>query len=386
MWLSLVVPSLFVVHKYLGGYGVSVYAVVVAAVVAFAPALPERVSHRVVFRLMVATFVGIAIVFAAAYPLVNTATPGAGSDDDDTLDLGASALLAGRFPYAETTYLGNPLHHFAGAFLLAAPFRLLGASALQNLFWIPLFFAVVEAETADARRTLALAWLVLACSPAVMHDIVTGTGYASNGIYVALGLWWVVRSRGGDLAAIAWGVALASRANFLFAVPLAFAWLCRHTGMRTAVRATALTLAAVAALTVPFYLYDPRRFTPLEAADRLFRFDSLVPHAGVTIVGAMAVASIALASTRMDAVDLFRNCAIVQALPVVAGIALATVQARQPDFLYARYAAFAAWFMLMGEALAWSAEQREDGLGDAARGGAVAAGELERDVLARREG
>jgi hypothetical protein len=316
---------------------------------------------------------------------VNTAAPGAGSDDDNTLDLGASALLAGRFPYRETTYLGNPLHHFAGAFLLAAPFRLLGASALQNLFWIPLFFAVVEAETGDARRALALAWLVLACSPAVMHDVVTGTGYASNGIYVAIGLWWLVRSRGSAAAAIAWGVALASRANFLFAVPLSFGWLRQHVGMRTALCATALTLATVAALTVPFYLYDPRHFSPLEAADRLFRFDAVLPHAGMTIAGAMAAASIVFAFTRMDAAMLFQNCAIVQALPVAAGIALASVQARQPDFLYARYAAFAAWFMLMGEALGWSAEQREDGLGDAAGSGSIAA-ELERDVLAGREG
>src|SRR5205814_557718 len=96
----------------------------------------------------------------------------------------------------------------------------LGASALQNLFWIPMFFVAVWVETRDSRRALELAWLVLALSPAVIHDIVTGTGYASNAIAVVLGLWWLTRTRHRDLAAAAWGVALASRANFLLLVPI----------------------------------------------------------------------------------------------------------------------------------------------------------------------
>jgi hypothetical protein len=349
--LALVVPSLFVVHKYLGGYGAIAYAIVVAAVVAFRPTLPDRVPERMVFRLAIVTFVLVAMVFVVGYPVVNTDAPGTGSDDDNTLDLGAFALLAGRFPYAQTTYLGNVLHHLAGAFILAAPFALLGASALQNLFWLPVFFIVVGAETQDGRRALELAWLVLALSPAVLHDIITGTGYASNAIYVAIGLWWLVRTRWRDAAAIAWGVALASRANFLFLVPLAFGWLRRHAGTRVATRAIALTSVTVALLTVPFYLHDPRHFGPLEAADRVLRFDALLPHLGLAIVAAMAAMSIGLAFTAMDLAALFRNCALVQAVPVLAGIALSSLQARQPDLWYSRYGAFSAWFMLMALAI-----------------------------------
>ena len=323
------------------------YAIVVGAAVALEPALPADTSDRTVFRLALITFLFVVVVFASVYPIADVRAPGAGSDDDNTLDLGAAALLAGRSPYVQTTYLGNAVHHFAGAFLLAAPFMLLGTSALQNLFWIPLFFVAVRAETGDSRRALELAWLVLALSPAVMHDIVTGTGYASNAISVALGLWWLSRTRRRDVAAVAWGVALASRANFVFLVPLAGGWLRQHAGSRAAVRATAITCATVALFTAPFYLHDPRGFTPLEAADRLLRFDAVQPHLGAALMASMAVLAIALSFTEMDTAALFRNGAWVQAFPVVAGLALSSLQEQRPSLWYARYGAFFAWFTLM---------------------------------------
>ena len=363
LWLSLVVPSSFIVHKYSGWEGLAAYGVVSAAIVAAAAArgtrLLARASDRTVVGLALITLALAIVVFAVGYPIADTRAPGAGSDDDNTLDLGASALLAGRFPYAQTTYLGNALHHFAGAFLIAAPFALLGASALQNLFWIPLFFAAMGAEMRDGRRALEIAWLVLALCPAVLYDVVTGTGYASNTIYVALGLWWLTRTRRRDAAAAAWGVALASRANFLLLVPLAAGWLQRHAGRRAAARSTAITCATVALLTIPFYLHDPRSFGPLEGADRLLRFDALVPHLGAALIASMAALSLGLAVTGMDTAALFRNCAWVQALPVAAGIVLASLQERRVNLWYARYGAFFAWFALMALAAGGSLKRDE---------------------------
>jgi len=75
------------------------------------------------------------------------------------------ALLAGRSPYARTTYLGNTRHHLPGAFLLASPFVLLGTSALQSLLWVSKFFLAVGHE-ADGDTALLLVWLVLVLSPA----------------------------------------------------------------------------------------------------------------------------------------------------------------------------------------------------------------------------
>lgn len=277
---------------------------------------------------------------------MNTHVPGRGSDDDDSLNLGVAALLTGHSPYGYTSYLGNALHHLRGAFVMAAPFVLLGTSALQNLFWLSLFFLAVREEP-DTRAALQLAWLVLTLSPVVMYEVVTGTGYASNTIYVLLGLWWLLRTTHRDIAAVAWGVALASRANFLFLVLLAFGWLRQHAGWRMALRATALTCVTTACVTVPFYLHDPTNFGPLDAADRLLRFDQLLPNLGVALMALMAAISVALSFMPMDAATLFRNCALVQAFPVAAGVVLSSVLQGQFDPLYTRYGPFFAWFTLM---------------------------------------
>ena len=353
LWLALVFPSSFVVDKYLGWESTIAYGIIVAVVVALKPQLSERVSNRSVLWLALLTLILIVVAFLAIYPVANTHTPGAGSDDDDALNLGATALLTGHFPYSRTTYLGNVLHHLPGAFVLAAPFVILGTSALQSLFWLPLFFLAVREET-DSRTALGLAWLVLVLSPGVMHEVVTGTGYVSNAIYVLLGLWWLVRTKHRDAAAIAWGVTLASRANFLFLVPVMCGYLRQTAGLRPALRATALTCATAACLTIPFYFYDRSNFGPIEGANRLLVFSDLLPHLGLALMVLMAVLAFVLSFTPMDAPALFRNCALVQALPVVAGVVLSTVQDRQLNLWYARYGPFFSWFALIALAAALS--------------------------------
>jgi hypothetical protein len=350
LWLLLVFPSSFVVHKYLGWAGTIVYAIVVAAILALRPRASRRLSTRNLAWLVFLMSVPLTVAFLVIYPIANTHVPGAGSDDDDALNLGAMALVAGHSPYSRTTYLGNVLHHLPGAFVLAMPFVALGTSALQNLCWLPLFFLAVSKD-ANSRTALELALLVLVLSPEVIHEVVTGTGYVSNAIYVLLGLWWLVRTTHRDVAAIAWGLTLASRANFLFLVPLAFGCLRQRAGWRTAWRATALTCATTAGLTLPFYLHDPRHFGPLEAANRLLVFNQLLPHLGLVLIVLMAALAMALSSTRMDGWALFRNCTLVQAFPVVAGVVLTSVRDRQINLLYTRYGSFFVWFALMALAI-----------------------------------
>jgi hypothetical protein len=358
LWLALVLPSSFVVHKYFGWERTIAYAIFVALIVALKPRLSDRASNRNLLWLALLTLFLIVDAFLVIYPIANTHAPATGSDDDDALNLGAMALLTGRSPYAQTTYLGNVLYHLPGAFVLASPFVLLGTSALQNLFWLPMFFLAVR-EATNSRTALQLAWLVLVLSPGVMHEVVTGTDYVSNTIYVLLGLWWLARTRHRDVAAITWGLTLASRANFLFLVPLAFGYLRRHAGLRTALRATALTGATTACVSIPFYLYDRRNFGPLEAANRLLIFNGLLPNLGVALIVLMAALAFALSSTRMDdAAALFRNCALVQAFPVVAGVVLSSVPDRQLNLGYARYGPFFAWFVLMALATESSENRR----------------------------
>jgi hypothetical protein len=369
LWISLVFPSTFVVQKYLGWNGVVAYSGCVAVALALAPRVFQRLSRRNVTWLAMATFALVVALFVTTYPIANAHVPGTGSDDDDAYNVGVTALFSAASPYARTTYLGNVLHQFPGSFLLAAPFVLLNTSALQNLFWLPMFFLAVRREAGNDRTALHLAWLVIALSPTALHQVVTGTGHVSNTIYVLLGLWWLVRTNHRDAAAIGWGVALASRANFLFLIPLAFGWLSQHHGWRVALRAMALTSATVVSLTLPFFLHDPAHFGPLEAADRLLRFDALIPHAGAGLMALMASLAIGLALRPMDTGELFLNCALVQAFPVVAGLVLSSLHEGRFDMAYAAYGTFFAWFVFMAVVARISQEAVSDkGFGLPTRG------------------
>jgi hypothetical protein len=367
LWLALAVPSLSIVQKYTGWTGMFVYLAMAGVAVALRSRIPVPASRAARAAAAAATFAILLAIFLAVYPRVNVHTPGMGSDDDDAHDLGAIALLHGTSPYAERTYLGNRLHQLPGAFVLAAPFVLLGTSALQNLFWLSMFFLLVARATRDDAAALRLAWLVLVGSPTVLHQVVTGTTYLSNTIYVLLGLWWIGRreGRGGrthswrDLAAVAWGIALASRANFLFLVPLAFGSLWRREGLAAAVRTAAIVLASFALLTVPFYVARPMDFGPLEAANRLTRFDAQSPHASMAIIAAMAVLACWLALRPISSLGvLFLSSAAVQAVPVVAGVAIGWWQLGRPDLAYASYGTFFAWFTFASVGLRYSAKTR----------------------------
>jgi len=93
-----------------------------------------------------ALFVGVLTLYLYAHPRIDTAGFRIGSisigasDNDDAIDVAIDELRAGRYPYYPRTFLNGPLSPLPGALLLALPFYLVGDSALQNVFWIAVFF------------------------------------------------------------------------------------------------------------------------------------------------------------------------------------------------------------------------------------------------------
>jgi hypothetical protein len=170
--------------------------------------------------------------------------------------------------------------------------------------------------------------MVLLLSPVVIHQVITGTGHIANAISVTLGLWWLTRAsrHWRMIAAMAWGVALASRANFLWTVPLAFAWLARRDGWLSAAKILAIMCGTAVAITLPFYLAAPDQFGPLEAANRMTRFNETWPHAGDALLASMTLLAVALIFRRVDRSRLFFDAALVQAFPVAGGVLIGFLQ------------------------------------------------------------
>ena len=356
VWLAiaLIAPSLSIVSLHGGAAMAALYTVGAVAVIWMAPRLPLPRSSRARSWLATLTFVGVALAFSFAYPRLNVHAPGAGSDDDDALNLGVRALVAGRSPYVERTYLGNALHQLPGAFVLAAPFVAVGSSALENLFWIPLFFMAVRRERRDRvppdhadAESLRLTWIVLAACPVILDEIVTGTGHGANAIYVLLGLWWLTRTKRPLAASAAWGVALASRINFLALLPLGFAAVRAKWGSWTAAAAAMIAAIVAAAITLPFYLADPASFGPIESLSRLNVFNQYLPLAGPAIGAAMVAAAVWLSTRVRDRASVFAASSVVLALPIAAGVALALPHDARFAVDFAAYGLFATWFVVM---------------------------------------
>jgi hypothetical protein len=360
--LSLFIPSTFVFQKYLGIVGVVVYVAAASSALVVAARRRSvierflaRLTDRQIIGLALLTFVLIGIAFLIVYPIANSGVIGGGSDNDEALNVATTELLHGRYPYSPRTYLGNPISPLPGALLLAAPFVLLGNSAYQNIWWLLVFFAALKWYLRGWRPALWLLWNILILSPIVLYLIMIGSDYIANTLYVLVFIQWLMASvsqsapgrRASMLPAILLGIGLSSRANFLLVLPLVVLALARNVGWRTAIGLTLLTIAAFAAVTLPFYLYDPRGFTPLHTIDELEPLQAVLPAANWLIPAATGLLALVLAIVqprRGRLAILFRNCAIVLALPVWCGIVLTSIRFAQPYFGYASFGVFYLFF------------------------------------------
>ena len=357
----LLFPSCSVIQKYFGNVGLLIYLVAATAILWLAyrylfELSLSRLSERQAQLLSAVTFLALTFLFALVFPRANVHVAGRGSDADDALNLAASELLHGRYPYYVQTYLQNAIANLPGAILLAAPFVLLGTSAYQNLFWFGVFFFAVSRFTRSCRRALILVWTLLILSPVVMNYLVTGGDDLANSIYVLvfmlLTVSWVTSADAPAwkkvLAALLLGVGLSSRANFLLVMPQLFAALTIKAGWRAALRYVAVAVAAFAAVTVPFWIHDPAGFTPLHAqAHKVAEFQAIMPFAGLVVpaLGGCIALVLAWRSLKLRRETWLRDCAIVQAFLV---ICVATLTAIQTGTLSLTSTSYGVFFLFFG--------------------------------------
>jgi hypothetical protein len=365
----LILPSTALIQR-LSGPGVFVYPVVAALVVRQIyrrlPALAARISERRAWLLAAATFAALAIAFWIVFPIADSGRLGGGSDGDDALNLAGGRLLRGEYPYDVRTYLGNAITPLPGALLLALPFVLAGESAYQTLFWLAIFFLFVRRLTGTA-SALLLAWTIFVVSPVTLSLTLAGTDTLANAIYVTVCALTMLAAISRDdrlagmLSAAALGVALSSRVNYLLLVPLIFAAAVRSAGVKRGAQHLAVCAAAFVAITLPFYLWEPRGFIPLDAQlGKLTRFERVVPLAVPVVEAATAAAAVLIAvlclrrriSPRQTVLT---GGAIVQAIPVVAAVALHSLAVRDLRFDWAAYGVPS---LVLGSLAAWPVTRR----------------------------
>lgn len=235
------------------------------------------------------------------------------TDTDDAADLGIAALLDGRNPYEERTFLGQPLAPLPGIFLLGLPFYVLGNVAFAGVFFLGVFWVLASLRPATAQSATALLLLVLTVSPVVLYEVLTGTDHITDAVAVtALGTAVILLAgRPGCLvAAAALGAAMATRANLaLLLVPLV-AVIWQRVGRRHSVTVALATGAGFLAVTLPFYLRDPAAFTVLQASGGKA---AAVPFGGLLLPLIGCVLGVALWRLPHDGVrDFYRDAFLIQ--------------------------------------------------------------------------
>lgn len=230
-------------------------------------------SFEIVLWVLVAA---LAAAFAWLYPVAQSGALGAGSDRDEALDTALAALLRGDYPYYALTYLGNPISPMPGALFLAAPFHVLGGAALQNIFWIAVLAWSLRRWYGDAVAASAFLSAFVFANPGVMAEFVAGGDYVINAVYVAVAIEAVlVAGRAGSrsaawlvLAAVFLAVAVSSRIIYVAVLPAVVAYVAQQGGARRAALCAVVLGLTLAAVNLPFVLYDFAGFSPWHTAGK----------------------------------------------------------------------------------------------------------------------
>jgi hypothetical protein len=289
-----------VIEKYIGGRWVYPYFLVAGIILWLGGALEPwfRSRPELTRWLAVAALACISTAVLIVYPIANVQVPGHGSDNDDALDITTRALLAFQYPYHQKTYLGNPAIPMPGEMLLAVPFVLIGGSAYQILFWLPIAFLELARLGRSPSKALCLLVPTLVASPILLRGLATGSDHLSNSIVVFTAFSLAVRSL--DLPAPTWkrvlamaffGVALSTRVNFSFLVVIFLGVAVKRAGWRAAVVHTMTAGVTAALITIPFYLASPAEFAPLHTATKvgvIAHGELLIPV--VTLIFALVLA------------------------------------------------------------------------------------------------
>jgi len=343
--LCIILPSTYTVQKYTGIIGLSAFivlgtATVITGYIYILPAILKRMSTTSTLMLASSLFTALVVGFFAFYPYANAGTPSGGSDRDEALTLAATELINMRYPYHPKTYLGNPITPLPGAVILSIPFVLLGNSAYQNIFWITVSFFVIWYCLSDIRLAL-IASLLISATPIALQQMVTGGDLVTNCLYILLPLLLLIRigtNRPKYLVvsiacAVMLGLGLSSRLNYFLIFPLLFAIAFHSGGCKTLLLYFVIPTVTCAAITLPFYLFQPSDFSPYHTVSKLAQFDNTLPFAFLIIPLLALFVTFFLSIRKFDiyGIAVLRNIAISQGILVVSSVVLSSVSSQIID-------------------------------------------------------
>lgn len=283
LFFSFALPQIWIGSKYGGQVGILAVLFVCASGFALISATYRYATWRWANPYLVApVFLALATLsLLLIHPLANARNDqGEGSDSDEAIRIATERLLSGLPPYAEATYLGNPITPLPGALLLYVPSQILMGS---TLLMAPVLLGVTLMLLAKVdKKSLNPLVIALGVSPLFWQSWVTGGDYIVIGLLAfALGAY-ILSTQGLArlvVPSIFLGLTCASRPTMLLVtsaillIGIAVARSCR------ALLAISISLITALIIVLPVYFWDPATFTPFH----------VVSKAGGTSTGVAAI-------------------------------------------------------------------------------------------------
>jgi len=313
-----------------------------------------RVSSDKIDTLFFLLLSAFFLAFLLVYPLADSGQLGFSSDRDEAIDIAVKQALAGNYPYLCKAVsgihdgcpnLGNPIAPLPGALLLAGLFVMLGGSALQNLFWIAVFYIVLRRQLDDRKLPAVYLSTLLFFSPVLIAEILTGGDHLANSLAVTVALVLALSAvtvRGWILSGVLLGIALSWRAHFLLvAIPLMVHHL-RFNKFRELLSVGAAAAVSFALVTLPFWIIDPVEFAPIHIQQRFNDFRHLLPYGDVVGIMFSAAVGIVLGFWANNREELLIACGATIIAPILLAVLLHSVTLGYLTFM------FYGWYALTG--------------------------------------
>jgi|GEM_PF-1520066 len=368
--LAVVVPSMAIFRKVgvvpMFGYVIATILALYVLLRFILPAATRFLNTTICVGLVIAFFVAVIMLTYWVYPQILEhhgfkllGIQFGVSDSNDAYMATWKAMLAGKYPYYETSFLGNPISPMPGALFIAFPFYLAGATFLQNVFWLIVFWFGLSKYLGDLRvASVIFLTMVVAC-PELTYCILQAGDYLTNSVYVlfpALLLLYFADKHSESKwtlgFAVLFGFALSSRANYFLLVPIVFFALLRIRNFSYALKHMIVSMCVFALVTLPFYLYDPAHFSPLTTTNKL-NLHGRFPHAAecVFLMGCLIAAYLGFSLKKSFNIE--SVCArmfFVQEFAILSGFVLSFFAMGRVDLFYLHFTLLAMLFGVFASA------------------------------------
>ena len=358
----LVLPSMYTVQKHFGSVATCIFVVVGFVCIFLLCTTGMRIALAIINKRMslvlaAAIFILSIVLFSVIYPYANSGAIGGGSDRDDALNIAATELVNQRYPYSQTTYLGNPITPFPGAVILSIPFFLLGNSAYQNLFWIAVGYLAVWKFLSDSRLALIFL-LAITLTPVTLQQLATGGDLVTNALYVVVPIIMLLDFTTGKShklkhtipVAILLGLSLSSRSNYLLLLPMLLGLSLYFGHWKTALVYFFIPLSTFMAITLPFYINNAGSFSPVHTVSKFSQINEVLPLGTFIVPASCLIVTLLLvrANKKCSKIKFFRDISISQAyLVLITGILL-SIQSAALDVSVSEFGIVSLCFGVIG--------------------------------------